>query len=119
MIQIGKRKVRVVFMTEEKRPYLFGDHYRALPRRTYAVPLPQNTLTNVDGTPYQAGHDTKTSGQVAYEAFQDSVEYKHMYRERFGYDLNVIPWNELLLVEQRAWEEVAEAVLGHVHPSSS
>lgn len=79
-------------MPEEKRPHLFGDPYRAVPRlasevypfkenpsqkqfpirkmaeeamntstaqltHTHNVPLPPNTLTNADGTPYSAGYD--------------------------------------------------------------
>lgn len=75
--------------------------------------LPPNTLTNADGTPYQAGHDEQVLGQIAYEAFVNAPGYRAMFHKKFGAlftPVEPVPWEQLLSEEQRVWQEVAEAV---------
>lgn len=74
-------------------------------------PMFPNTLTNADGTPYQAGYDEKALGQIAYEAFTQHPDYQRLFAQKTGYRLSGPEWRTLSHVEQRIWEEVAQAVL--------
>jgi len=82
----------------------------------YQAPIPPNTLRNADGTPYAAGHDEQSAGQIAYEAFVYAPGYRE-YRELLRQKVGVLApsahprWEQLLPVEQQVWEEVAQAVL--------
>lgn len=79
--------------------------------RKYQAPMPPNTLTNADGTPYQAGYDEKTFGQIAYETFTQHPDYQRLFVQKTGYRISGPDWNQLSHVEQRIWQEVADAVL--------
>ncbi|HET8912410.1 MAG TPA: hypothetical protein VFN23_13145 [Ktedonobacteraceae bacterium] len=79
--------------------------------KKYQAPLPPNTLRNADGSPYSAGHDEKSLGQVAYEAFSQDKAYKYLVKRQLGYDVEPLLWNALSSSEQKIWEHVAEAVL--------
>lgn len=96
------------------------ENFHRLHRRTWTgpvhkfkpvAPMPSNTLTNADGTPYQAGYDEKTLGQIAYEAFTQHPDYQRLFAQKTGYRLSGPEWRTLSHVEQRIWEEVAQAVL--------
>lgn len=93
-------------MTEEEK------WVKRLPRWTYesavsqfkpVAPMPPNTLTNADGTPYSAGYDTKSPGQIAYEAYVENGSHRDKAHAQ--------PWDMLFRVEQDMWEKVAQAVL--------
>lgn len=86
-------------MSENKRSY-------------YSSKLPLNTLINADDTPNTAYHDEKSLGQIAFEAFRDRSVY-------LGYAFWGLTWNQCSEKEQQLWGDIAETVLGHVHPSSS
>ena len=91
-------------MTEEKRPYLFGDNYRAIPRKTYTEPvheykpiraLPPNTLTNADGTPYSVGYDSAIDEQKLKANLYVRAFIHECYDGLFsGYDHLIADWNQ-------------------------
>lgn len=96
-------------MAEEKRRIYSEPLYSFKP----VAPLPPNTLTNADGTPYQAGYDEQVLGQIAYEAFVNAPGYQAMLHKKFGAifaPAEQVRWEQLLPEEQRVWQEVAEAV---------
>ncbi len=78
----------------------------------YHLKLPSNTLRNADGTPYSAGHDERSLGQIAYEAFVHAPGYQAMLRQKVGVFAPVEQphWEQLSSVEQQVWQEVGEAV---------
>lgn len=85
--------------------------------KQYNIKLPSSTLRNVDGTPYSAGHDEKSSGQIAYETLTGHPYFKRELRALFGVFApgNSVSWMSLPTQEQKVWQEVADAVLSFEH----
>ena len=79
--------------------------------RKYQAPMPPNTLTNADGTPYSAGYDEKSFGQIAYETFVCHADYRKILFQRTGYRSEAPLWQSLSFVEQEMWVDVASAVI--------
>jgi hypothetical protein len=79
----------------------------------YQAPIPPNTLTNADGTPYQAGYDEPSLGKIAYERLTGHPYFKRELKALFGVFApgNSVSWEQLLPEEQRVWEDVAQAVV--------
>jgi hypothetical protein len=78
----------------------------------YQAPIPPNTLRNADGTPYSAGYDEPSLGQVAYERLTGHPYFKRDLKALFGVFApgNSVSWEQLPIQERQVWEDVAQAV---------